>query len=161
MNIWPRWWIFLTVNNVKEVWGEVLFRVTGYHEASKLWVLQYAGLSALNKSTNTATNTPPHLILCFHFLWMLKKKWRSHDILPWSISGECSYPRKYVTRSIIASQESAHTLSVIGRLTKVPSPPKLSDDWKQVLENPDCLSYAKLSSRLHNLEREPSIIVVQ
>jgi hypothetical protein len=54
-------------------------------------------------------------------------------------------------KHLVAPQESAVAVALISAITQVPCP-TLSQCWKQVLENPDCRSYATLRKNLDELE---------
>ena len=53
--------------------------------------------------------------------------------------------------NLIASEEGALGLALISAITQVPCP-TLGECWKQVLENPESMAYAKLRAKLNNLE---------
>uniref|UniRef100_A0A7S2UT20 Lipoxygenase domain-containing protein n=1 Tax=Attheya septentrionalis TaxID=420275 RepID=A0A7S2UT20_9STRA len=99
-----------TLDAVKTMWGEILFRVTGYHNSVGA-VAAYA--------------------------------------LDPSIADIRMQPKE--TCNLVASEESALGLALISAITQVPCP-TLGECWKQVLENPESMAYAKLRAKLNNLE---------
>mmetsp|Transcript_25472 Transcript_25472/g.32098 ORF Transcript_25472/g.32098 Transcript_25472/m.32098 type:complete len:83 (+) Transcript_25472:2-250(+) len=55
--------------------------------------------------------------------------------------------------TIVAPKESAMTVALISAVTQMPCP-TLGECWKQVLEDPDCASYATLRKNLNELEKK-------
>ena len=55
------------------------------------------------------------------------------------------------SRALLGSKESAIGIALISAITQVPCP-TLGQCWKQVLEDPNCKSYATLRKKLTALE---------
>jgi len=55
--------------------------------------------------------------------------------------------------TIVAPKESAISVALISAITQIPCP-TIGECWKQVLENPDCTSYATLRENLKKLEQK-------
>jgi hypothetical protein len=125
------------LENVKMVWGEIIFRVTGYHSSGKL--------NRIPVVPGTAVETNTLIFLTMLFLLTRAVGAVAQFALDPSLCNIRLQPKEI--EDLVASQEGAIGVALISAITQVPCP-TISECWKQVLENPESEAYANLRSSL-------------
>ena len=133
-----------TIDNVKTIWGEILFRVTGQktkifsrfhylvHKYLTYFLFASFNLSGFHNAVGAVTAF-------------------ALDPAMTNIRQQEKHNGDSDGSNLVASEEAASGVSFISAITQVPCP-TIGQCWKQVLVDPDCRSYARLRKSLDELQ---------
>ena len=129
-----------TVLNVKMVFGEIVFRVTGIHTLGRFHVL---------KSSNFyLTFVLTHIMYYLIFASFIVGNSAISGLEPFFSNHRLKINEK---GSVHATREAMKTTTTISALTMYNGNPTLADDWSAVLHDSNSTAYARLRDNLTKL----------